>query len=215
MQQQPPTKNPRTELWMDLALVAFLIGFDVTARVLPHIPGVMPVAASALFAGRVLRTPVLAVIVPLAAMALSGLALSPDTWQVTVVVYAAIALPAIAAPRNSIKQILVNLVKNAAEALAQGQTITIQTEDAIYIGKDPFVGVIVADDGPGLPPQVLEALFEPVASTKGKGHSGLGLSITKRLVDEVGGRIACRSNAAQGTRFQILIPRRLPDEKTS
>ncbi len=94
--QQQPTKNTRTALWMDLALVAFLIGFDVTARVLPHIPGVMPVAASALFAGRMLRIPVLAVIVPIAAMALSGLALSPDAWQVTVVVYAAIALPAIA-----------------------------------------------------------------------------------------------------------------------
>jgi hypothetical protein len=95
-QQTPPTKNARTKLWMDLALVAFLIGFDVTARVLPHIPGVMPVAASALFAGRVLRVPLLAVTVPIAAMALSGLALPPDAWQVTLVVYAAIALPAIA-----------------------------------------------------------------------------------------------------------------------
>lgn len=125
------------------------------------------------------------------------------------------ALPTIAARRNSIKQILVNLVKNAAEALAEGQTITIQTEDAIYIGKEPFVGVVVADNGPGIPQRVLEALFEPVATTKGKGHSGLGLSITKRLVDELGGRISCRSNATQGTRFQILVPRRLPDEQTS
>lgn len=125
------------------------------------------------------------------------------------------ALPTIAAPRNSIKQILVNLVKNAAEALAAGQTITIQTEDGIYVGKAPFVAVVVADDGPGLPPQVLESLFEPVASTKGKGHSGLGLSITKRLVDELGGRITCHSSPAQGTRFQILIPRQLPDEQAS
>ena len=66
---------------MDLALVAFLIGFDVTARLLPHIPGFMPVAASALFAGRMLRLPVLAVIVPLAAMALSGFALADDDWR--------------------------------------------------------------------------------------------------------------------------------------
>ena len=125
------------------------------------------------------------------------------------------AIPTIAAGRNSIKQILVNLVKNAAEALEAGQTITIQTEDAIYIGNEPFVAVVVADDGPGIPPQILASLFAPVTSTKGKGHSGLGLSITKRLVDELQGRITCRSNAAQGTQFQILIPRRLPDEHAS
>ncbi len=54
----------RTDLWMDLALVVFLIGFDVAARLLPHAPGVWPFAASALFAGRMLRMPALAVIVP-------------------------------------------------------------------------------------------------------------------------------------------------------
>ena len=91
-----PNKNARAALWMDLALVAFLIGFDVTARMLPHIPGFMPVAASALFAGRMLRVPVLAVVVPLAAMALSGMVLAGDDWRVSLVVYAAISLPAIA-----------------------------------------------------------------------------------------------------------------------
>jgi len=93
--QQNQSKS-RTELWMDLALVAFLIGFDVTARLLPHAPGFMPVAASALFAGRMLRLPIVAVIVPLAAMALSGLAMADDAWPVTVTVYAAITLPAFA-----------------------------------------------------------------------------------------------------------------------
>ena len=62
-----PTKT-RADLWMDLLLVAFLIGFDVAARLLPHAPGVWPFAASALFAGRMLRIPPLAVIVPLAAV---------------------------------------------------------------------------------------------------------------------------------------------------
>ncbi len=93
---EQPTKNARAEIWMDLALVAFLIGFDVTARLLPHIPGFMPVAASALFAGRVLRLPFLAVVVPLAAMALSGMVLAGDDWRITTIVYAAIALPAVA-----------------------------------------------------------------------------------------------------------------------
>ncbi len=86
----------RADLWMDLGLVAFLIAFDVAARLLPHAPGFMPVAASALFAGRILRIPALAVIVPLLAMALSGTMLGPDDWRITLVVYAALAVPALA-----------------------------------------------------------------------------------------------------------------------
>ena len=86
----------RADLWMDLGLVAFLIVFDVAARLLPHAPGVWPVAASALFAGRMLRVPALAVIVPLLATALSNFALANDDWRVALVVYAAISVPAFA-----------------------------------------------------------------------------------------------------------------------
>jgi len=92
---QQPTKNARADLRMDLALMAFLIGFDVIARLLPHAPDFTPVAASALFAGRMLRIPALAPAVPLAAMALSGIALGGDYWQVTLVVYAAMTVPAL------------------------------------------------------------------------------------------------------------------------
>jgi len=91
--QMPKT---RADLTMDLALVAFLIAFDVTARLLPHAPGVLPVAASGLFAARVLRIPALAVIVPLAAMAISGFGFAADDWRVSLVVYGAIAVPALA-----------------------------------------------------------------------------------------------------------------------
>ncbi len=89
-------KTNRADLWMDLLLVAFLIGFDVVARLSPHAPGVWPFAASALFAGRMLRIPALAVIVPLAAVLLSNVALAGDDWRVTLVVCAAITLPAFA-----------------------------------------------------------------------------------------------------------------------
>ena len=88
--------RPRADFWMDLLLVAFLIGFDVAARLLPHAPGVWPFAASALFAGRMLRVPGLAVIVPLAAILLSNVALAGDDWRITVVVCLATILPAFA-----------------------------------------------------------------------------------------------------------------------
>jgi hypothetical protein len=86
----------RADLWMDLGLVAFLIAFDVAARLLPHAPGVWPVAASALFAGRMMRMPAFAPVVPLLATALSNFALANDDWRVTLVVYAAICVPALA-----------------------------------------------------------------------------------------------------------------------
>jgi len=86
----------RTDLWMDLLLVVFLIGLNVATRLLPHVPGVWPFAASALFAGRMLRFPALAVVVPLAAVLLSNVTLAGDDWRITLVVCLAITLPAFA-----------------------------------------------------------------------------------------------------------------------
>src|SRR6516164_8007541 len=90
-------KKTRADLWMDRGLVTFLVIFDVATRLMPHPPGVTAVAASALFAGRTLRIPALAVVVPLLAMALSGAALASDDGRISLVVYAAITVPAFAA----------------------------------------------------------------------------------------------------------------------
>jgi hypothetical protein len=90
-----PNKT-RADLWMELLLVAFLIGFNVAARLLPHVPGVWPFAASALFAGRMLRIPALAVSVPLVAVLLSNVALASDDWRITLVVCLASTVPAFA-----------------------------------------------------------------------------------------------------------------------
>ena len=89
------TRADRNPLTLDLLLVAFLIAFDVLARLVPHVPGFWPFAASALFAGRMLRTPGLALIVPVAAIALSNTMLPGDDWRIIAMVYVAIALPAL------------------------------------------------------------------------------------------------------------------------
>ena len=86
----------RADLSMDLLLVAFLIGFDVAARLLPHAPGFLPVAASGLFAARYLRIPALAVVVPLLGMWLSDMALPGEDWRIVLVGFAAISIPAVA-----------------------------------------------------------------------------------------------------------------------
>ena len=88
--------NSPSSLWPDLALVAFLIGFDVAARLLLHTPNVSPVAASALFAAVMLRRRSLALAVPLAAMAIADSVSGFYDWRVMAVVYAALALPAMA-----------------------------------------------------------------------------------------------------------------------
>jgi uncharacterized protein DUF6580 len=86
----------RPGFWMDVAMIAFLVAFDVAARLLPHAPGVWPVAATALFAGRTFRIPALALVVPVIAMLLSDILLPGDDWRVLLVVMAATLVPAFA-----------------------------------------------------------------------------------------------------------------------
>jgi hypothetical protein len=91
-----PKQHNRNAPWPDAALVAFLIGFDVAARLLVHVPNVSPIAASALFAGMMFQQRSLALIVPLAAMLIGDAVTGFYDWRVMVVVYAALALPALA-----------------------------------------------------------------------------------------------------------------------
>jgi hypothetical protein len=82
--------------WTELALAGCLIGVDVIARLLPHAPGFTPVAATALFAGTILRLRALALLVPLAAMLAGDAVLGFYDWRVMSVVYVAAALPVLA-----------------------------------------------------------------------------------------------------------------------
>ncbi len=110
-----------------------------------------------------------------------------------------------AATRNTLRQILTNLLKNAAEAMPQGGRIELFTSHCVNAQGKKFIEIRVVDTGPGMPEQVLATLFSAHTTTKGSSHSGLGLSITKNLVTDAGGTISCRSNK-QGTEFQIQLP---------
>ncbi len=105
-----------------------------------------------------------------------------------------------------LKQILVNLVKNAIEALAsRGGRVEIANRGHINRDRKLYLELIVSDTGPGLPPDVLANLFAKVDSSKDGPHHGIGLSIVDGLVRQLGGQIACRSGRA-GTVFEILLP---------
>lgn len=111
----------------------------------------------------------------------------------------------IAGATNTVKQILLNLVKNAIEALPRGGLIEIVNQGRIYQDSQVYYQLSVRDNGPGLPPEVLNRLFSPVRSSKAGEHRGLGLSIVQDLVQTLGGTVSCASNRA-GTAFHLLLP---------
>ena len=116
------------------------------------------------------------------------------------------AIPIIVTDRDKLKQVLINLLKNAAEAMQEGGSLLISSRGKILRDGNEYIEISLIDNGPGIPEHVMANLFKPVSSTKGKGHAGLGLSIVKNLVDELKGRIFCQSNEISGTTFQILLP---------
>ena len=99
-----------------------------------------------------------------------------------------------------IKQVLVNLCKNAIQAMSRGGVLKLCTEP-----REDGVCLIVADTGGGIPQEMLSRIFEPFYTTKKKG-SGLGLMIVQRIVRDHGGRIQLESNVGQGTTFRIWLP---------
>ena len=109
-------------------------------------------------------------------------------------------LPLAALDPAQIKQVLVNLVKNAIQAMTRGGTLTLQT-DASMDG----VILTVADTGGGIPQEQINRIFEPFYTTKKKG-SGLGLMIVQRIVREHQGRIELESHVGQGTVFRLWLP---------
>jgi signal transduction histidine kinase len=106
-----------------------------------------------------------------------------------------------------IKQILVNLLKNAVEAMSHGGEIEIADHGHVNRDGRLYVELSLRDNGPGMPPHVLAGLFAPVKSTKPGANRGLGLSIVHGLVARLNGMILCRSNG-NGTTFEILLPLR-------
>lgn len=114
-------------------------------------------------------------------------------------------LPAIQVNGDKVKQLLTNLIFNAAEAMPEGGAVNISSAAWQSAMGQSSVEITVSDTGPGLPANVLDHLYQPVQSQKGGAHQGLGLSIVGKLVEELGGKMQCKSSR-QGTSFKILLP---------
>ena len=103
--------------------------------------------------------------------------------------------------RDQFQGVLVNLIFNALDAMPAGGTLDVR------LAPDPpgRLRLSVADTGPGLDAAVSDRLFTPFASTKATG-SGLGLSVSRRIVEEHGGRIDVQSEPGRGATFTVYLP---------
>lgn len=108
---------------------------------------------------------------------------------------------------DTLKQILVNLIKNAIEAMPTGGRIEIANRGHVNRERKLYLELAISDTGPGMSTEVLANLFAPVRSAKEGAHHGLGLSIVHGLVKKMQGLITCRSGKT-GTTFEILLPAR-------
>ena len=109
-------------------------------------------------------------------------------------------LPRVHVDPRQFAQAIQNLVLNAAQAIGAGGTVTVETEAAA-----DTVAITVADDGPGIPPELQEKVFDVFFTTR-EGGTGLGLNIVSRIVEEHRGTLSLDSRPGRGARFRIALP---------
>jgi signal transduction histidine kinase len=121
---------------------------------------------------------------------------------------------------EDLTRVLVNLVKNAAEAMPAGGRIAITLQERMADGAEmPLLVLAVEDNGPGIPDQTLERVFESGFSTRSQGaapggswpaaHRGLGLSITRSMIEAAGGQVLASNLPQAGARLEIELPIRV------
>ena len=130
-----------------------------------------------------------------------------ESYNVEVKVQRPRPLPVVWADPDQLKEVLVNLLVNACEAMPQGGTIVIQEGETFLQSVGQVVTIKVRDNGPGIPEAIQDKIFQPFFTTKEEG-TGLGLSIATRILGEHGGWLDLESRPGQGTTFTINLPYR-------
>ncbi|MFO7694452.1 MAG: ATP-binding protein [Vicinamibacterales bacterium] len=122
-------------------------------------------------------------------------------------------LPAIQGDHHQLCQVVSNLLINALEALGGRGAVRIsaQVRPAEMDGQTPEIELVIADDGPGIPGEITDRVFNPFFTTKPQG-SGLGLAIVRKIVDAHDGRIDVATGAGQGTAFVVTLPVGVPGQ---
>jgi len=120
-------------------------------------------------------------------------------------------LPTVRVDAEQLRQVLINLIRNAVQAMS-GRGEVVISATSVSAGRSEqaafaynWVVIAVADHGPGIAPEVRQNLFVPFVTTKERG-SGLGLAISQRIVEEMTGRIEVESQPGHGTTFSVFLP---------
>jgi two-component system, NtrC family, sensor kinase len=113
-------------------------------------------------------------------------------------------LPPVLCDPPQIEQVLLALIQNAIDAMPRGGNLWLQTRMNAAQGE---IEIEVRDDGMGIAPEILPQIFEPFLTTKESGHGvGLGLAISRSIMEQHNGRIEVRSEAGKGTTFTLALP---------
>ena len=128
-----------------------------------------------------------------------------ESYEVTVELYRKRRLPEIEGDPEQLKEVLVNLIINACEAMTEGGEILIQEEDGFTEPIGRVAVIKISDNGPGIPEAIGDRVFQPFFSTKEEG-TGLGLSIAVRIIEDHKGWLNLRSRRGKGTTFTITLP---------
>jgi two-component system NtrC family sensor kinase len=103
---------------------------------------------------------------------------------------------------GQLRQAFINIVINGMEAMGKGGHLRVSTRP---LPEEDAVGIVFQDDGPGIPPELMQKIFDPFFTTKEKG-TGLGLSVVYGIVERHRGRVSVESEPGKGTRFTIQLP---------
>jgi two-component system sensor histidine kinase HydH len=114
-------------------------------------------------------------------------------------------VPRVRADSAQLRQVLLNLIRNAGEAMGGRGTITITTRTRRTEASDRRVEIAITDHGPGITPEVRANLFVPFFTTRAQG-TGLGLAISERIIQEMGGRIEVLTTVGAGSTFSVQLP---------
>ncbi|MBA2370331.1 MAG: histidine kinase, partial [Chloroflexi bacterium] len=119
-------------------------------------------------------------------------------------------LPDVVASSDQLKQVILNLLLNAAESMPEGGTITVTTQvyrdaGARFLRSDA-IQLQIRDTGTGIADEHMPHIFEPFFSTKGEKGTGLGLWVSNGMIQSHGGSLQVRSRLGVGTTFSITLP---------
>jgi signal transduction histidine kinase len=115
--------------------------------------------------------------------------------------------PIIYADRQKLRQVFLNLLTNASDAMPQGGTLTLRMAPTTLADGKPGVCIEVGDTGVGIPPENLQKIMDPFFTTKEEGKgTGLGLAICRRIIQEHHGTIQVESVVGQGTTVRLILP---------